>query len=74
MKGTRCGQQPLPLAVYEGQLIQARCTLSANNVNAISYLDVTIQQMLQYGALGALALSRLHNSLACELFLMSINP
>lgn len=73
MKGTQCGRQTLPLAVYKEQLIQARFTLSANNVNAIRYLHVTIQQTLQYGALGALALSRLHSNLACESFLMPIN-
>ena len=72
-KGAQCSQQPLPLAVYEEQSMQAKLTLSTNNINAISYLHVTIQQMLQYGALGALASSRLHSNLACELLRMPIS-
>ena len=53
MKGSQCGYQALPLAVYEVECIWAKFAPLANNVNAISYLHGMIQQMLQYGALGA---------------------
>lgn len=43
MKGSRDGYQALPLAVYEVECIETKSAPLANNVNAISYLHVTIQ-------------------------------
>ena len=43
MRGSQCGYQALPLAVYEVECIETKSAPLANNVNAISYPHVTIQ-------------------------------